>query len=135
MSAVIPFTGNDKLGATEVDVTDGFGQKLPMRISLTNVDFDAASIAGVPVLSAAPAVADITDLDASAAELNVLEGITATTEELNLLTGAGAAVASGTQAAHIADPSGAVTDQDDEARTAIAAILDALEAFGITATS
>lgn len=34
---------------------------------------------------------------------------------------------------HIADPSGAATDQDDEARAAIVSILDALEAAGIVA--
>jgi hypothetical protein len=36
---------------------------------------------------------------------------------------------------HIADPTGAATDQDDEARAAIASILDALEAAGIVAAS
>lgn len=39
------------------------------------------------------------------------------------------------QGAHIADPAGAATDQDDEARAAIADILDALEAAGILAAS
>jgi len=34
---------------------------------------------------------------------------------------------------HIADPTGAATDQDDEARAAIADILDVLEAAGIVA--
>lgn len=72
-------------------------------------------------------------LTASPAELNTLDGITASTAELNKLDGAGAALASGTEAAHIADPAGAVTNQDDEARAAIAAILNALEAFGIVA--
>lgn len=36
-----------------------------------------------------------------------------------------------TPATHIDDPTGAVTDQDDEARAAIGTILDALEAAGI----
>lgn len=36
-----------------------------------------------------------------------------------------------TPATHIDDPTGAATDQDDEARAAIADILDALEAAGI----
>lgn len=61
--------------------------------------------------------------------------VTASAAELNKLDGAGAVVASGTQAAHIDDPTGAATDQDDEARTAIASILAALEAFGIVAAS
>lgn len=56
--------------------------------------------------------------------------VTSTAAELNKLTGSGAAIASGTQAAHIADP-------NDEASNsaAIASILDALEAFGIVAAS
>ncbi len=59
--------------------------------------------------------------------------VTASAAELNKLAGAGAVVASGTQADHIADPTGGTTT-DAEARTAIAAILDALEAFGIVAS-
>lgn len=50
------------------------------------------------------------------------------------LTVGGNAVASGTQAAKINDPSGGATT-DAEARTAINAIIDALEAFGISASS
>lgn len=61
------------------------------------------------------------------------EAVTASADELNKLDGAGAAVASGTQAAHIDDPTGGATT-DAEARAAIAAILDALEAFGIVAS-
>tara|TARA_B100002003_G_scaffold184400_2_gene172747 strand:+ start:2916 stop:3224 length:309 start_codon:yes stop_codon:yes gene_type:complete len=60
--------------------------------------------------------------------------VTATAAELNKLDGAGAVVASGTQAAVIADPSGGATT-DAEARTAINAVIDALQAFGIVATS
>jgi hypothetical protein len=56
--------------------------------------------------------------------------ITATAAEINKLAGAGAVVASGTQAAHIADP----TDEASNS-AAIASILNALEAFGITAAS
>ena len=36
-----------------------------------------------------------------------------------------------TASEHIADPEGAATDQDDEARAAIASILDVLEAQGL----
>ncbi len=66
----------------------------------------------------------------------VLGGVdlTASAAELNKLDGAGAKVASGTQAALIADPTGGTTT-DAEARTAINAIIDALQAFGIVATS
>lgn len=60
--------------------------------------------------------------------------VTATAAELNKLAGAGAVVASGTQAALITDPAGGTTT-DAEARTAINDIIDALQAFGIVATS
>lgn len=67
-------------------------------------------------------------------ELSVLDGLTATVTELNKLGGAGAVIASGTQAAKINDPSGGATT-DAEARTAINSIINALEAFGISASS
>lgn len=72
--------------------------------------------------------------DVDTASLDLLEDISATAAEINLLSGAGAAVASGTQASVIADPTGGATT-DAEARTAINAIIDALQAFGIVATS
>lgn len=78
-------------------------------------------------------VVEVAGADISA-ELALLSGLTADATELNKLDGAGAVVASGTTATHIADPSGGTT-QDAEARAAIAAILDALEAFGIVAAS
>ena len=80
------------------------------------------------------ALALLSDITASAAEINILDGVTATASEINKLDGVGAVVASGTQAAKINDPSGGATT-DAEARTAINAIIDALEAFGISATS
>lgn len=46
----------------------------------------------------------------------------------------GAKIANGTQHALISDPTGGATT-DAEARTAIGAIIDALQAFGIVATS
>jgi hypothetical protein len=70
----------------------------------------------------------------TAAELNALDGITASVAELNKLHGAGSAVASGTQQTLISDPSSGSTG-DAEARTAINTIIDALQAFGIVATS
>lgn len=60
--------------------------------------------------------------------------VTATAAELNKLDNAGAVVASGTQAALIADATGGTTT-DAEARAAIASIIDALQAFGIVAES
>ena len=82
---------------------------------------------------------EIARFDESAATLDITKlaigstAVSATAEEINLLHGSGAAVASGTQAAVIADPSGGATT-DAEARTAINAIIDALQAFGIVAT-
>lgn len=75
-----------------------------------------------------------TAVTSTAAELNILDGVTATAAEINKLDGVGAAVASGTQAAKINDPSGGAT-VDTEARTAINSIIDALEAFGISASA
>jgi len=72
-------------------------------------------------------------IDAKNLKINGTQ-VTATAAELNKLDNAGAKVASGTQAAHIANPTGGTTT-DAEARTAITSILTALEAFGITATS
>lgn len=46
----------------------------------------------------------------------------------------GSPVAAGTKVAKIADPTGGTT-ADAEARTAIAAIIDALEAFGISSAT
>lgn len=60
--------------------------------------------------------------------------ITATAAEINKLAESGTVVASGTQATLIADPTGGTTT-DAEARTAINAIIDALQAFGIVAKS
>lgn len=73
-----------------------------------------------------------TAVTATATELNTLDGVTASAAEINKLDGAGAAVASGTQASLIADPADGTT-VDAEARTAINAIIDALQAFGIVA--
>lgn len=59
-------------------------------------------------------------------------GFTFTTS--GTLMGSGVTVATGTQASAIADPTGGATT-DAEARTAIASIINALEAFGIVAAS
>ena len=66
--------------------------------------------------------------------LALLTDIIASATEINKLDGVGAVVASGTQVLKINDPSGGATT-DVEARTAINAIIDALEAFGISAAS
>lgn len=60
--------------------------------------------------------------------------ITATATELNKLASAGAVVASGTQVENIAAPTGGTT-VDAEARTAITAIIAALEEFGISSST
>lgn len=60
-------------------------------------------------------------------------GVSASIAELDLLDGAGALVASGSQQPHIDDPTGGGGHQDTEARAAIVAIIDALEVFGILA--
>lgn len=57
--------------------------------------------------------------------------ITSTAAEINLLDGAGAVVASGTQASHIDDIANDASGT--QIATAVNAILAALEAFGITA--
>ena len=94
-------------------ITDELGNEL-FRVTAAG---DAVKVAGVTI-----------DADTLA-----MTDLTASADELNLLDGAGDVVASGTAVAHIADPAGAATDQDDEARAAIASIVDALEAFGIAA--
>lgn len=67
---------------------------------------------------------------ADPAELSIVLELTASVEDLNKLDGSGDVVASGTPVANIEDPTGGSTE-DAEARAAIEAILDALEAFGI----
>jgi hypothetical protein len=107
-------------------ITDELGNEL-FRVTAAG---DAVKIGGVTIDGDSLA---LTDLTASAAELNTLDGITATVDELNLLAGAGAAVASGTAHAHIAD---IANDADGTAiATAVNGILDVLEAFGEAATS
>jgi hypothetical protein len=99
--------------------------------------------------------------DLVTADFDKLAGVTATATEINLLASAGAAVASGTQAAVITDiaitytsndptitPNGAVTIADGSAATVAEllelaeeliakqnAIIDALQAFGIVASA
>lgn len=73
--------------------------------------------------------------DGSEATVDGDLAVTGDTAITGALTVASHPVASGVQAAHINDPSGSVTDQDDEARAAIVSILNALEAFGIVAAA
>lgn len=71
-------------------------------------------------------------VSAGAAELNILDGVTATAAELNKLDGAGAVVPSGTEESLISD---IATDANGTAiATAVNALIDALQAFGIVAT-
>lgn len=102
-----------------------------------------------------------TQVTATAAELNALDGITATVTELNKLDGVGAAVASGAQVSNIADlavvfssndpsitPDSSITIANGstptvaelqefcvELNTKVSAIIAALEAYGIAASS
>ncbi len=63
---VIPFVGKGSVGATAVQVSDGFGTNLPMRISKDNVDFDGITVGGEEVLGLAPTASDVSvDLTAT----------------------------------------------------------------------
>lgn len=73
-----------------------------------------------------------TEITSTAAELNILDGVTANKDEINKLDGAGAVVASGTQAALIADIANDASGT--QIATAVNAIIDALQAFGVVAT-
>ena len=109
---------------------DFFGRIFAGTDSVPVLDVTSLKVGGTAVTATAAELNIMDGVTATAAELNVLDGITADVGELNKLDGAGAVVASGTAAALIADPTGgAVTDA--EARTAIASIIDALQAFGI----
>jgi fructosamine-3-kinase len=115
------------------------------EVNLSGVTANAAelnlldgSVAGTAVASKALALGANKNVDVLAiADLKLGAGagtsLTATAAEINKLHGVGAAIASGTQAALIADPTGGSTT-DAEARTAINAIIDALQAFGIVAS-
>lgn len=82
---------------------------------------------------------EIARFDESAGTLDITglaiggTAVTATAAEINKLDGVGAAIASGTQAAVIAD----ITDSATGAQiaTAVNALIDAVQAFGIVATS
>lgn len=96
-----------------------------------------AAVAGVAEANKVPVLGANKNLDVLAlASLRLGAGagtaVTATAAELNKLAGAGAVVASGTQASTITDPTGGAII-DAESRTAINAIIDALQAFGIVA--
>lgn len=115
------------------------------EVNLSGVTANAAelnlldgSVAGTAVASKALALGANKNVDVLAiADLKLGAGagtsITATAAELNKLAGAGAVVASGTQAAEISDPTGGTTT-DAEARAAVNSIIDALQAFGIVAS-
>ena len=132
---------------------------------LNALDGITATVAELNALDGITAtVAELNALDgitASVAELNIMDGVTADAAEISLLAGAGAAVASGTQDAAIADiaitystndpsitPDGAVTVADGSSATVAELlelveeliakqnlIIDALEAFGVLAAA
>lgn len=111
------------------------------RYTMVN-DAGSSALSGITASSAEINILDGATL--STAELNILDGVTATASELSKLAGAGAVVASGTQQADIADVadtggvdgvgSNAASLVDLQAtNTALNAILDVLDAFGMTA--
>jgi hypothetical protein len=89
--------------------------------SQLRIDARAITIGGEP-LTVAPDV------------INSLTGLTASAAELNLLDGAGARVASGTQAAAITAISTTAGEMTQAERQSFNAVLAALRAFGIIAT-
>jgi hypothetical protein len=91
------------------------------RPTQLRIDVKAVTIGGTP-LTVAPDV------------INSLTGLTASAAELNLLDGAGARVASGTQAAAINAISTTAGEMTQAERQAFNAALAALRAFGIIAT-
>jgi hypothetical protein len=70
----------------------------------------------------------------SSAEQLLVLGLTPTLDEINKLDGAGEIVASGSEQPHIDNPTGGLSI-DLEARAAIVSLIDAVEAFRMTATS
>lgn len=128
------FPDGVNVGSLEIDGTPVAAVDLSgVTASAAELNLNDGAVAGTAVASktlALGASKDVDTLDITTLKLGGV-AVTASAAEVNLLAGAGAAVASGTPVTHIADPSGAVTDQDDEARAAIALIIDALEAFGI----
>ncbi len=56
---VLDLKGRGYVSATEVQVVDSYGTEIPMRISTTNVDFDALTIGGVAI----PSVAELGYID------------------------------------------------------------------------
>lgn len=102
------------------------------------------SVGGKNVSAAELSVLD--GITASAAELSIMHGVTATTAEISKLHGAGAVVASGTAAALVTNAKADYTtgDLDSEAEIISAlnaangklnSILAALKAFGIILSS
>ncbi len=127
----------DVIAVADLKLGAGAGTSVTSSAAELNV-LDGVS-AGTASASKAAVLGADKNLDVLAvADLKLGAGagtsVTSTAAELNKLDGAGAIVASGTQAVKINDPSGGAT-QDAEARTAINAIIDALEAFGISAAA
>lgn len=114
------------------------------EVNLSGVTASAAelnlldgSVAGTAVASKALALGATKNVDVLAvADLKLGPdagtSLTATAAEINKLHGAGAAIASGTQAALIADLGDSATGA--EIATAVNAIIDALQAFSIVAS-
>jgi len=121
------------LDGTEVKAVDLSG----VTASAAELNLLDGSVAGTAVASKALALGANKNVDVLAvADLKLGSGagtsVTATAAELNKLASSGAAVASGTQAALIADLGTSATGT--EIATAVNAIIDALQAFGIVAS-
>lgn len=128
-TASLSLNSADISAAGDLDVTDD-----------VTVGGDIAITGDVAVGAAKLTVAGASGNTAIAGTLAVtgastLTGATTVTGALRTNGGLGVGKTPVVTQTHIADPAGAVTDTDDEARAAIAAILDVLEAFGLTATS
>ncbi len=123
-------TGIGKFEKVYIDGTD-------VTASAAELNLLDGSVAGTAVASKALALGANKNVDVLAvADLKLGAGagtsVTATAAELNKLAGSGAVVASGTQAELIADLG---TGADGTAiATAVNAIIDALQAFGIVAS-
>jgi hypothetical protein len=125
-----------------VDVESGGSLKIAgtaITATAAEVNKTAGVTAGTVTASKALVVGANKNLDVLAvADLKLGAGagtsVTATAAEINKLASSGAIVASGTAHVHVTDPTGGAT-ADAEARTAINAILAALEAFGINLSS
>ena len=90
--------GNNNVGLTSSTqrITDGEGNNLPVTVSSTIFNFDSGSLyeSGTRVSTEGHThlITDVTDITATDSEINVLDGILASTAELNYLSGVTSAI-------------------------------------------